>query len=214
MARFLHSPRLLRGAIVGVDPANPLASTTIFQYNPSEMTRSLQAQITGGDKLNQQVQVLRLAGAPEETISLDVEIDAADQLETSDSLAVSHGIYPQLSALEMLIYPKAFSVINNLRQYAMGSLEILPPAMPLTLFIWGRKRVLPVRITSFSITEQAYDSVLNPIQARASLSLQVLSYNDLSPDNPAYYVFLAHQAVKETMAVLNNRNSAQILIRS
>jgi hypothetical protein len=111
------------------------------------------------------------------------------------------GIYPQLSALEMLIYPKSKWVIDTTNRLQQGEMEILPPKAPPTFLVWGKWRVLPVRLTSFSITEQMYDSNLNPIRAEVSLGLRVLSYNDLLPDDPSYALFLAHQAAKEVMAL-------------
>jgi hypothetical protein len=205
MTTFPGSPRLLKGAIVGIDLFNPLASVIVFQYNPDTLTRTLQAQTAGegGDR----AEALRLKGAPVETIKLDVEIDATDQLETADGIATSMGIYPQLSALEMLIYPKSALVIANTALLAVGTIEVIPPMAPLTLFIWGLKRVLPVRLTDFSITEEAHDVNLNPIRAKASIGLRVLSYNDLSLLNPGYHLFLAHQVVKETMATIGSVNN-------
>ena len=209
MTTFPGSPKLLKGAIVGIDIYNPIASVIVFQYNPMTLTRRLEAQ-TGGEGGGSRSEALRLAGAPSETIDLEVEVDATDQLETAESNAVSMGIYPQLSAMEMLIYPKTASVIANPILLAAGSIEIVPPVAPFTLFIWGVKRVLPVRLTGFTITEEAHDVKLNPIRASMSLSLRVLSYNDFSLTHPGYALFLAHQVVKETMATigsLNNINS-------
>ena len=205
MTSFPGSPRLIKGAIVGIDIFNPLASVILFQYNPDTLTRKLQAKMSGegGDK----TEALRLEGAPEETITLDIEIDATDQLEKVEGTAVSMGIYPQLSALEMLIYPKSAVVIANTALLATGTIEVIPPVAPLTLFIWGPKRVLPVRLTNFSITEEAYDVNLNPIRAKVSLGLRVLSYNDLPLTHPGYYLFLAHQMVKETMATIGSVNN-------
>jgi hypothetical protein len=205
MTTFPGSPRLIKGAIVGIDIFNPLASVILFQYNPDTLTRKLQAQMSGegGDKN----EALRLKGAPEETISLDIEIDATDQLEKAEGSAVSMGIYPQLSALEMLIYPKSSVVIANTALLATGTIEMIQPVAPLTLFIWGPKRVLPVRLTEFSIIEEAHDVNLNPIRAKVSLSLRVLSYNDLSLTHPGYSIFLAHQVVKETMAAIGSVNN-------
>jgi hypothetical protein len=191
----------MKGAIVGIDLLNPLASITVFQYNPETMTRRLQAQTLGGGE-GDKTEALRLKGAPIETISLDVEIDATDQLETGDGVATSLGIYPQLSALEMLIYPKSALVIANTVLMALGTIEVVPPVAPFTLFIWGPKRVLPVRISDFSITEEAHDQALNPIRAKIGLGLRVLGYNDLSITNPGYYIFMAHQVVKETLSVV------------
>lgn len=202
MSSFPRSPRVLKGAIVGVDMFNPLASVVIFQYNPDTMTRTLQAQASGDGGARSEA--MRLKGAPVETIKLDVEIDATDQLEKGDGLAESTGVYPQLSALEMLLYPKSALVIANTVLLALGTLEIVPPMGPFTLLIWGLKRVLPVRLTEFSITEEAYDTGLNPIRAKVSLGLRVLSYNDLSITDPGYYIFLAHQVAKEVMATIGS----------
>ncbi|MEQ8962532.1 MAG: hypothetical protein RLP02_32170, partial [Coleofasciculus sp. C2-GNP5-27] len=90
-----------------------------------------------------------------------------------------------------------------------GNLESIPPTAPPTLFVWGDKRVLPVRLTSFSITEEAYDALLNPIRANVELSLLVLSYVDLSPSQVGHYLFLTHQIQKEVMATTNVFNSVQ-----
>ncbi|MDD5094272.1 MAG: hypothetical protein PHV74_07835 [Dehalococcoidia bacterium] len=203
MSSFPGSPNLARGALVGYDPMNPLASVIVFQYNPQTLTRSLRARSSGGEG-GAVAEVTRLSGAPEETISLEIEIDATDQLEKADPIAVSMGIYPQLSALEMLLYPKTVQVIANTALMAAGTIEIIPPEGPFVLFIWGMKRVLPVKLSEFSITEEAHDVNLNPIRAKISLSLKVLSYNDLSLTHPGYYAFLGHQAVKEAMAVIGS----------
>jgi hypothetical protein len=202
MSTFPGSPRILKGALVGLDIFNPLASVIVFQYNPDTLTRTLQAQTAGEGGARSEV--TRLKGAPIETIKLDVEVDATDQLERADTIATSTGIYPQLSALEMLLYPKSALVIANTALLALGTLEIVPPVAPITFLVWGLKRVLPVRLTDFSITEEAHDVNLNPIRARVSLGLRVLSYNDLSFTNPAYYVFLSHQIVKEAMATIGS----------
>jgi hypothetical protein len=199
------SPRLIKGAIVGIDIFNPISSVILFQYNPETLTRTLQVQTTGGG--GNPSEALRLRGAPQESITLDIEIDATDQLEKGENNATSMGIYPQLSALEMLIYPKSSLVIANTVLLAAGTIEVIPPMAPLTLFIWGPKRVLPVRLTNFSITEDAYDVNLNPIRAKVSLGLQVLNYNDLPLTHPGYHLFLAHQVVKETMASIGSVNN-------
>ncbi|WP_055713260.1 hypothetical protein [Streptomyces torulosus] len=201
--------RTPRGALVGVDPANPLAGLVVFQYNPDEMTRRLVARTAEGDDETggARSEALRLTGAPIETISLAVEVDATDQLADGDPQAVLLGIHPQLAALEMLLYPKSSVVLENMALTAVGTIELVPMEAPLTLLVWG-SRVLPVRLTSFSITEQAYDSQLNPIRARADLELRVLSYSDLSVTSPGHHLFLAHQIAKETMATLSARSAA------
>lgn len=209
MTTFPGSPRLLKGAIIGLDPVNPLASVVVFQYNPDTMTRRLEARSTGGGDTADRSEAFRLTGPPKETITLNIEVDAADQLEVVNPLAVAFGVYPALSALEMLLYPKSATVIANAALAQAGNIEIIPPEAPLTLFVWGAQRVLPVRLTSFSVTEEAYDTMLNPIRAKVDLSLLVLSYVDLKLTNPGYNLFLAHQIAKEVMATTNVANSAQ-----
>jgi hypothetical protein len=192
------TPDWSRGAIVAADPDNPLASLIVFQYNPAGVRRDLQPRTSGGGA---RIEALRLEGAPEENIQMQVDIDAADQLEIGNEDAQLMGIYPQLSALEMLLYPKSKWVLETANRLQQGEMEIEPPKAPPTFLVWGKWRVLPVRLTSFSITEQMYDSNLNPIRAEVSLGLRVLSYNDLLPDDPSYPLFLAHQVAKESMAV-------------
>lgn len=205
MSSFPGSPRVLKGALVGVDPFNPVASVVIFQYNPETLTRTLQAQGTGEG--GSRSEAMRLKGPPVETIKLDAEVDATDQMEKGDKTAQQNGIYPQLAALEMLIYPKSALVALNTTLMALGTLEVVPPVAPLTLLIWGFKRVLPVRLTEFTITEEAFDTSLNPIRAKVSLGLRVLSYNDLSFKDPGFYIFMAHQIVKETLATIGSVNN-------
>jgi hypothetical protein len=207
MTTFPGSPRLLKGAIVGIDIFNPLASVIIFQYNPDTLTRSLEPQIPGDS--GEKSEALRLNGAPVGTITLDIEIDATDQLEIAESNTVSMGIYPQLSALEMLLYPKSSWVIANTALLAVGTQEIIPPVATFTLFVWGPQRVLPVRLTSLSITEEAHDPSLNPIRAKVEVSLTVLSYHDLTVTSPGQALFLVHHIAKEIMATTNVFNSVQ-----
>ncbi len=202
MTTFPGSPRVLKGSIIGLDPFNPLASVIVFQYNPEKMTRTLKARTSG--KGGARAEALRLEGAPEESIKMEVEIDATDQLEAGDGIAAAMGVHPQLAALEMLIYPKSSLVIANTALALTGTIEMIPAEVPLTLLVWGAKRVLPVRLGGFSISETAYDTKLNPIQATVSLELQVLTYSDLSATHPGYYLHLAYQVVKEAMATIGS----------
>lgn len=200
MTTFPNSPKLLKGALVGVDPFNPLASIVVFQYNPEKLTRTLTARAAGGQA--NPGEALRLAGPPEETIRLEVEIDAADQLERTDPIATSMGLYPTLASLEMLLYPKSTLIVANEVLARVGIIEVIPQEAPLTLFVWGPKRVLPVRLTSFSITEQAFDPGLNPILANVELGLQVLTYQDLGLLSVGGALFMAHHVAKEVMATI------------
>jgi hypothetical protein len=209
MSSFPRSPRLLKAALVGVDKDNPLASVIAFQYNPDTLTRRLEARTAGGSEGGDRSEAFRLSGPPRETISFTAVIDAADLLERGDRLAGELGVHPTLAALEMLLYPKSERVLKNLAQAEAGTMEIIPPEAPLTLFVWGAKRVLPVRLSGLSITEEAFDPKLNPILARAELSLAVLSYADLDPDHKGHAIFLAHQVAKEALATLNLAVSAQ-----
>lgn len=204
MTGLTNSPKILKGALVGLDLLAPIPNVVVFQYNPESLSRTLKARGAAGG--GAKAEAMRLSGAPEEDIKLDVEIDATDRLEKSEPAAVGMGIYPQLSALETLLYPPSAVVIANTALMATGTIEVVPPVGPFTLFIWGPNRVLPVRITEFSVTEEAHDVNLNPIRARVSLGLRVLGYNDLSLTNPGYYMFLAHQVVKETMATVGSVN--------
>jgi hypothetical protein len=205
MTTFPGSPKLFKGAIIGVDPSNPLARVIIFQYNPTKLTRSLTGKMSGAE--SSRTEVTRLTGPPDETITVEIEIDATDQLEKSDPVTLSSGIYPQLSALEMLLYPKSKDVIINTAMMLSGSMEITSPEAPFTLFIWGMNRVLPVRLTRFTITEEAYDTRLNPIQAKVTLDMRVLNYNDFPSTHPGYFTFLTHHVIKETMAVIGSVNN-------
>lgn len=205
-----RGPRLLRGALVSVDPVMPIPKLIIFQYNPDSLVRTLTAR-TPKDA-GTRTTAMRLSGAPQEVIKMDVAIDATDQLERNDSVTMALGIYPQLSTLEMLVYPSSIEVIANTILYATGSIELLPAPAPLTLLIWGIKRIVPVKLTEFTITEEAYDPKLNPIRAKVGLGLTVLGYDDLSITNPGYYVFLAHQVVKEGMALLNTANDLTAVV--
>lgn len=208
MTTFPGSPKLLKGAIVGVDPLKPLASVIIFQYNPDTLTRNLSAQAaSNGYGYIDRHEVLRLKGPPQENISLQVEIDATDQLAQGDAIATRLGIYPALASLETLLYPPSATTIANEALAAIGVIEIVPPEAPLALFVWGPKRVLPVRLTSFSITEEAFDPGLNPIRARVSLDLQVLTYQDLGLASVGGALFMAHQVAKEAMATISGVSS-------
>ncbi len=209
MSSFPGSPRLIKGALVGVDLFNPLASVVVFQYNPDTMTRKLEARKAGGD--SEKGEAFRLSGPPKETITLSVEIDATDQLEAGDALALATGITPTLAALEMMLYPKSALVIANTILAAFGTVEIVPAEGPMILFVWGPTRVLPVRMSSLSITEEAYDTLLNPTRAKVDLSLTVQSYNDLGLTSPGQALFMVHQITKEALATSNVFNSVQNL---
>ena len=199
---FPGSPRLLKGGIVLLDPDTSAVRRIInLQYNPDTLSRSLQVQGTsneGGDR----AEALRLKSPPVETIKLDAEIDIADQLElpTQNPNAVQFGIYPQLAVLETIVYPTSVQLQKNNTLAQSGTLEILPMLAPLTLFVWSKNRIMPVRITDFSITEEAFDPNLNPIRAKVSLGLRVFSVNDLGFSSKGGSLFMIHLQQKEQLA--------------
>jgi hypothetical protein len=207
MPTFDGSPRILKGALVGLNPVIPIPNVIVFQYNPETMTRKLEARATGGGEGSDRSEAFRLTGPPKETITFSAEMDAADQLERGDPLAVVAGIAPALAALELMLYPKSATIIGNAILAQAGSLEIIPPEAPMTLFVWGLRRVIPVRLTGFSITEDAFDTALNPIRAKLDLSLQVLSTADLKPAHRGYSMFVAHQIAKEILGTANLASS-------
>ncbi|WP_413264453.1 hypothetical protein [Floridanema flaviceps] len=176
---------------------NQLVSTIAFQYNPDTIGRTLNPQMS--NQAGAKAEALYIKGAPSETIKLDIELDATDELEKGDKTAIELGIYPQLSALEILVYPESNQIAFNMSQAKNGTIAIVMPEAPLTLLIWGNKRVLPVQLTDYNINEEAYDVNLNPIRAKVSLSLRVLNYSDLPWDRGAK-LFLAHHKGKERMA--------------
>jgi hypothetical protein len=197
------SPRLLKGGIVTMDPDTAAVQGVIsLQYNPETVTRSLQIQAVGGTQEGSTVDVLRLRGPAIETIKVDVEMDATDQLEFPQQypLAVQYGLQPQLAQLEMLINPTVETLLSDDAAASAGTLEIIPLEQPLTLFVWSKMRVVPVRLTEFSIAEEAFDPNLNPIRAKVSLGMRVLNVDDLGFDHPGGRMFLTYLTNKETMA--------------
>jgi len=200
MTSFPGSPRLLKGAIVAIPAGVPIPSVIVFQYNPDTLTRRLQANAAGSD--GAQGEALRLKGPPQETITLSVEIDATDPMEAGDPVTALAGVHPALARLETLLYPSSALMIANEVLAHLGVIEIVPAEAPLTLFVWGAARVVPVRITDLGIEEEAFDPLLNPIRAKVSLGMRVLTYQDLGMTSVGGALFLAHQVAKEVMASL------------
>jgi hypothetical protein len=203
MSAFPNSPRLVRGGIVTMDPVTSAVRSIIaLQYNPDSLSRTLQIQALPGGTDGVRVDALRLRGPAVETIKLEAELDATDQLEfpKQNKITVEYGLHPQLAQLEMLINPTVETLQADNSMANNGTLEIIPLEQALTLFVWGKSRVVPVRLTDFSITEEAFDANLNPIRAKVSLGLRVLNVDDLGFTHPGGQMFMTYLTNKEQLA--------------
>jgi hypothetical protein len=201
MSTFPGSPKLLRAGLVLVDPVSGAVVRVIaLQYNPDTLSRTLQPKAV--TDAQDRSQALRLTGTPVETIKLEAEIDATDQLEFPDQNpdAAQLGIAPQIAALETLLYPTSGQLQSNDAMQSSGTLEITPAETPLALFVWSKERVVPVRLTDFSVTEEAFDPKLNPLRAKVSLSLRVLSVDDLGFAHKGGALYMVYQQNKERLA--------------
>src|SRR5262249_1182933 len=136
MSSFPGSPKILKGGIVLIDPDTAAVQRIIpLQYNSDTLSRTLQVQGVGGES-GDRLEPFRLKAPAIETIKLEAEIDATDQLEFPDSNpdTISLGIYPQLAALETIVYPTSGQLLANNTQAQFGTLEIIPMETPLALF--------------------------------------------------------------------------------
>ena len=196
------SPRLLKAGLVLIDPRSSAVRRVItLQYNPDTLSRTLQTQsVSPASEGGNRSEALRLKGPPIETIKLDAEIDATDQMEVGDPQTAQTGIQSQLAALETIVYPPSDQLNGNNALARSGTLELVPMQSFLTLFVWSKSRILPVRITDFSVTEEAFDPQLNPIRAKVSLSLRVLSIDDLGFDSKGGSLFMIYQQQQERLA--------------
>ena len=209
-----NEPKLVKGGLVVLDPKSGAVRRTIaLQYNPDTITRTYQVQGVGGEGGGERAQPFRLKGPAIESIRVEAEIDATDALEQPDqnANAVRFGVAPQLAALETLINPTTaeLETLNGLSK--SGTLEILPPEAPLVLFVWSANRVVPVRVTEFSITEEAFDPLLNPIRAKVSLGLRVMTTDDLGFDHRGAGVFLSYLRTREWLAAKTGAATLQTL---
>ena len=201
MTTFPNSPRHAKAALLLMDPATGHYTGMIrLQINPSQLTRTLKVRGAGGEE-GDRTEAMRLTGPPVETIQVEAELDATDKLEFPDDNedAVESGLRPELAALESMVYPRSALLQENHERSMWGMLEILPVETPLILFWWGKNRLLPVRITELSVTEEAFDQELNPIRAKVTLGMQVLSVNDLPYDHRAATMYLTHHRLIESL---------------
>ncbi|MEU6657791.1 hypothetical protein [Streptomyces sp. NPDC046821] len=205
MTRYADIPKPIRSGIVVVDPDRGTPQRVIvLQFNPDTLERSIAPQTAGdsgdsgagGGGNGDRNEALRLKGPAEETWKFTAEIDSTDQLE----IAAPDGIHPQLATLEMLVQPSTAQLRAASRLAQNGTIEISPIEMPLTLFTWGSKRVMPVRLTELSANESAFDVNLNPIRASLSIGMKILTVSDLPAGHRGADLYMAHLAQKERLA--------------
>lgn len=205
------SPRLLKGAIIVLE-AHTLGapfSLITFQYNPQSLRRSFMQrtgatsqQGAGGSGGQARRETMRTEGPPRESISMSIELDAADQLDEPGrhpTVALT-GLHPALAALEMLVTPPLEDMRALDARAAAGEVQLNPSELPLVLLVWGPHRVAPVSVTNLQITEEAFGPDLDPIRAKVDLTLNVLNHVDLPPGSVGRDIYLAYIAQKEVLA--------------
>ena len=195
----IRGPRIVQGAFVSIGSTSGAPSIITFQYNPVNLQRNLNPLLVGGEE-GDRSEAVRYTGAPAQNITIEIDIDATNALDAGDPVAMQYGIHPQLAALELLLYPTSQVVTTSENDLQSGAMEIAPMTAPRTLFVWGEQRVLPVRLSSYTIREELFDTNLNPIRANVSVSMRVLTYSDLVIGNADYQQFMAYQKNLETLA--------------
>lgn len=219
---FSNKPKILRGAFIEYGLSLP-PLFVVFQFNPVQLTRNrsltFAAPATGSS--GQQETLRRLhqrhddlialreeqtVTVQEEVISFDIRLDATDKLNDGDFITGQFGISPQLSTLELMVHPKGESLLaqalGSLLGQSNGFSFTRSDKPPLVLFIWGRKKVLPVNINSMNITETEFSTDLNPIRATVAVNLTVIEGKSLP--------YMYSKAMKEAMSVLNLANITDI----
>ncbi|MBT2382266.1 hypothetical protein [Streptomyces sp. ISL-11] len=195
----------LRGGLVFLDADQGRVLRVVpFQYNPDTLTRTLTPQGVGeepGDRL----EAMRLKGPPRETFKFDAEFDAADQLDPLGRGSTEPGrtgLFAALSALETAVYPDSAQLLHEEALASAGMIEIAPVEAPLTVLVLGARRVVPVRILEFTVTEEAYDGELNPVRAKVGLSVRTLTVGDVGFAHKAGSLYLRYHQNKERFAAL------------
>jgi hypothetical protein len=218
MSGFMPGPKVQSGALAvyaSQTPGSQASSIIMFQYNPDQVRRTLADRTpsapTGKAGAAKQ-DALRVQGPPIETLSLTIELDATDQLEhPDDNQAVAeHGLHPALATLELLMYPPSRDAQRVEQEAKKGKVQVAPADLALILLVWGESRVTPVDLTSFSITEEAFDPRLNPIRAKVELGLRVLTYLELPTASVGRDAFIGYQKKKEELARLHQQSSEQL----
>lgn len=194
------SARLTKGSLVRIDPTSGQKTEIPFQYNPSSIRRTIQPRQVGGEPGGHS-EVQRFTGAPVETFSLQIEIEGlAPADESPNKQLASDGVFPNLYALETLMYPDLNSAQSATKALASGALEIAPAVTPLVLLVLGPQRVAPITLSSYEVVEQLFAPNLTPLRATVDLSVRVLSYSDVVSTSPAYSYFVTYQRGKQNLA--------------
>jgi len=216
-------PNLQKGALAVYPthtPGSQPSTIILFQFNPESMKRTLAHRAApapaSGNSGAAKEDVLRVAGPPLETISLTVDMHASEQLEDPDGngTVAEHGLHPVLATLELLMYPPTLNASLIEQQAAAGQVQVSPADLPLVLLVWGKSRVVPVKLTSFAIAEDAFDTRLNPIAAKVELGLQVLTYMEFTDSSIGRDAFIAYQKAKETLAQSHRPGGSTVGIRT
>ena len=127
-------------------------------------------------------------GTIKETFSVAIRLDFADRDDSMTLMNPVLGIAPEIAAIEDLLYPA--------ETQADASSDGTEPvkaarARPTVLFVWGRHRIVPVRIASLKIDETLHNPLLYPVRAEIEASLEVLGEADAKND-PAVSAALHH----------------------
>jgi hypothetical protein len=217
---FSNQAKILRGAFVEFGISLP-PLIVVFQFNPLTITRTRTASVnqpeTPGknrasnedfDKLFKDLRNGQTLTVKQQTLGFDIRLDATDKLNDGDTITQQFGIAPQLSTLELMMLPKSQSLLGGAVAALLGgstqSFSFADDAKnpPVILFIWGRKKVMPVNITNMTIKEEEFSVDLNPIRATVTVSLEVIE----GPNAP----FLYTKALTEVMSLLNLANIGDI----
>ena len=184
MSDFPGRPRVTRGALVVFGTSAPVPTQLIvFPLNPESVSRRFDlGQSAAGRAAAGTTETHTPATAPGETLTVTLDLDATDDLEqpAQHPVTVISGLLPVLSALEQLLYPSVLMAGLVRTLAAIGGATITPATKPWVVFVWGLGRIVPVKVSGLTITEQAFDPRLNPISARVEMALTVLTAEDLA----------------------------------
>lgn len=226
---FPRSPKLLKGAFVelGNGFIGPVPQVIVFQYNPATLSRTLQIEGETGNRGNRTAPATAQPTPPPETIGLSLELDATDALETPDShpIAVLAGVADRMAAIELLLHPSVSGsgLLGDLAgSLGLGGLFAQPPerpTVPLTLFIWGPGKIVPVRISQFSVEEQEFSPTLYPIRAKINLSMKILQPGDFptgiahaASRGIAEFCYKYYRTQQKALAVANVANTVESIL--